>query len=201
MLAVAGRPILERVLLHLVGWGIRRIAISVNYLSHVIENHFGDGSAFGCEIRYLRERQALGTGGALSLLRPLPKLPVLVMNGDLVTQVSVGGLLAFHDAGRYAVTVGVRPYSHQIPFGVVEVRKGRVVALTEKPTQETLVNAGIYVLSPAALRLVPRGKPFPITGLVELCARKRLKVGARVIEEDWLDIGRDDDLRKAREGS
>ena len=98
MVTVAGRPILERLILHLVSCGLTRFSISINYLGHLIEQHFGDGSRLGCEIEYLRETVPLGTGGPLSLLRP-PTLPVLVLNGDLVTQADVGDLLDFHERG------------------------------------------------------------------------------------------------------
>ena len=72
MLKVAGRPILERIVLHLVGHGIERIFLSVNYLAHVIEDHFGDGRRFGARIEYLREDRPLGTAGALGLLPEAP---------------------------------------------------------------------------------------------------------------------------------
>src|SRR5512146_1236653 len=87
MVAVAGRPILERIVLQLVGYGICHIYISVNYLAEMIVDHFGDGSHFGCAIEYLREREPLGTGGPLSLLPHPPEHPLIVMNGDLVTQI------------------------------------------------------------------------------------------------------------------
>ena len=118
MVTVAGRPILERLVLHLVGWGVRRIFLSVNHLAEVIQHHFEDGARFGCQIEYLREDVPLGTGGPLSLLPDVPTEPLLVMNGDLVTQVNVGRLLDFHACGGYRATVGVRPYAIEIPFGV-----------------------------------------------------------------------------------
>src|SRR6185503_17582046 len=92
-------PILERLVLHLMSCGIRTIYISVNYLAHVIEEHFGDGSRFGCRIEYLREDQPLGTGGPLALVKDRVSEPVVVMNGDLVTQCDVGAMLDFH-SGR-----------------------------------------------------------------------------------------------------
>jgi hypothetical protein len=110
MILVAGRPILERLVLHLVGSGIRRIFISVNYLAHVIERHFGDGHGFGCQIEYLREAKPLGTGGPLSLLPARPRDPLVLLNGDLVTQADIGAMLEFHRQGRYAVTVGTRSH-------------------------------------------------------------------------------------------
>jgi dTDP-glucose pyrophosphorylase len=198
MLTVAGRPILERLVLHLVGYGIRDIFLSINYLGHVIEAHFGDGSNFGCRIHYLREKKPLGTGGALSLLPRGGEHEVLVMNGDLVTQAEIDKLFEFHAQGGFALTACMRPYVFEIPFGVAEVRGDRLVGLREKPSEQLLVNAGIYVLSPKTLRMIPRNREYPITRLIEACLEKRMKVGAHVLEGDWMDVGRHDELRKAR---
>ena len=197
MIAVAGRPILERLVLHLVGYGIRRIYISVLHLGHVIERHFGDGSRFGCEIRYLREKTPLGTGGALALVKPPPREPLLVMNGDLITQADIAALLQFHARGGYAATMAIRRYGHQVPFGCVEVKRGRIVRLEEKPILERAVNAGIYVLNPDLLRLVPR-RLYPITELFAACLARKKPVGAFEIEEEWLDIGQRDQLKQGR---
>lgn len=198
MLTVAGRPILERIVLHLVGYGIREIYLSINYLGHVIENHFGDGTGFGCRIRYLREKQPLGTGGSLSLIPEAPDVPVLVMNGDLVTQADIGRILDFHEQGDYVATSCLRPYQVEVPFGVAEVRGDRLLAFREKPTEQMLINAGIYVLSPKALRMIPKRKEYPITQLFETCLAKKMPVGAHVLEGDWMDVGRHEELRKAR---
>jgi dTDP-glucose pyrophosphorylase len=197
MVSVAGRPILERLILHLMSCGFRRFALSVNYLAQVIEDHFGDGSRFGCEISYLREQTPLGTGGPLSLL-PRPELPVLVLNGDLVTQADVGRMLDFHAAGDFTATFGVRPYSVEVPYGVAEVEGDRLVALREKPTQRMLINAGIYVLAPEAVALVPPGREFPMTALFDTLLAEGRPVGAHVLQDEWLDVGRPDELRRAR---
>lgn len=199
MVTVAGRPILERLVLHLVGYGVRRIYLSVNYLAHIIENHFGDGQRFGCRIEYLREQTALGTGGALSLLPEQPSAPLLVLNGDLVTQVDLAAMFAFHADGGYVATMGVRRYVHEVPFGCVEIDDQRIVRLEEKPPIERLVNAGIYVLEPSLLARVPQ-QFFPVTSLFEDCLRNDERVGAFEIQDDWLDVGQRDQLRKARQG-
>lgn len=197
MVTVAGRPILERLVLHLMSCGIRHFHLSVNYLAHVIEDHFGNGSRFGCRIDYLREEMPLGTGGPLSLLDPPPDLPVVVMNGDLVTQCDVGRMLDFHESGGYTATFGLRPYSVPIPFGVARVEGDRLVELREKPTQRMLINAGIYVLSPEAVRMVPRGEEFPITEIFGRCLRAERSVGAYVVEDEWIDVGQHEELRRA----
>jgi dTDP-glucose pyrophosphorylase len=203
MLPVAGRPILERIVLHLVGSGIRRILLSVAYLGHVIEQHFGNGAALGCRIDYVREDpdHPLGTGGPLGLLPGLglvPDRPLLVMNGDLVLDCAVGELLDAHEAGGCAATVAVSQYSHQVPFGVVRAAEGRLAEIVEKPVSSWPVNAGVYVVEPRLLSRVPAGELFPITTLFDDCLRRGEGVGVWQMPGDWLDIGRPAELARAR---
>jgi dTDP-glucose pyrophosphorylase len=203
MVRVAGRPLLERLVLHLVGQGIRRVVLAVNYLGDVIEAHFGDGEAFGCRIAYLREDPAhpLGTGGALGLLRGaglLPSSPMLVMNGDLLTQFDVGDLLASHAASGAAATVAVGDHVHELPFGVVEIDGDRLVALREKPAAHWTVNAGVYVLDPALVDRVPAGAAFPLPALLEDCLRRGDPVHVWRLTDEWADVGRPADLARAR---
>jgi len=200
MIKVAGRPILERLVLHLVGFGIQRIFLSINYLGHVIEEHFQDGKRFGCEIEYLREEEPLCTGGALALLPQKPSDPLIVMNGDLVTQVNLDQMLAFHSSGEFVATMGVRGYSHQVPFGCAEVKNGRLTRLEEKPLITRWINAGTYVLSPQVVNRIPK-KYFPITDLFEGCIERSESVGAFPIEGDWIDVGQREQLNQAREGA
>lgn len=217
LVPVAGRPILERLIMHLVGYGIRRVAISINYLGHMIEEHFGDGSHLGCSISYLREDVELGTGGALRLLPQPEEHPILVLNGDLVTQVDVAKLLEFHErqgsnAAEHAsgaapgstplrnvkATMTVKNYQHVIPYGVAESQRGRLTALVEKPCLSFSVNAGIYVLHPEVVDLVETGVNFPITRLFEKCLAHNIPVEIFPIEEDWRDVGSIEELMAAR---
>jgi dTDP-glucose pyrophosphorylase len=198
MITVAGRPILERLILHLMGSGFRHFTLSVSYLAQMNEDHFGDGARFGCPDEYLRQREPLGTGGPLALLRPVPELPLMVVNGDLMTQSDVGRLLDFHVTGGFMASVGLRPYSVEIPFGVAAVDGHRLVEHREKPTQQLLVNTGMYVLSPPALALVPVGREYPITSLLETMLERGWPVGAHLLEDEWLDVGRPEELQRAR---
>ncbi len=198
MVHVAGRPILERIVLQLVGYGIKRIYISVNYLAEVITEYFGDGSRLGCSIAYLRESSPLGTGGPLSLLRERPQHPLVVMNGDLVTQVDVARLLQFHYREQAVATLAARHHQIEIPFGVVSQRDNRLLELTEKPSPHYLVNAGIYVLEPEVLPLVPADTFFPITSLFDVLLARKQRVAVYAIEEDWIDVGQREELHRAR---
>lgn len=200
MLRVAGRPILERIVHHLVGHGITRIFLSVNYLADVIEAHFDDGSAIGADIAYLRETSPLGTAGALGLLPEVPTTPTIVLNGDLVTSVDVGRLLAFHAAGGYAVTIGTRQYLHTVPFGSVERDGDRVMALDEKPAITREVNTGIYALEPSVVALVPPDTAISMPEVINRVLADAGAVGAFEVEDDWVDVGHRDELMRAREG-
>jgi dTDP-glucose pyrophosphorylase/predicted transcriptional regulator len=201
MIRVAGRPILERIVLHLVGYGIHQIYLSVNYLGDVIRAHFGDGSAFGCSIRYLQEDKPLHTGGALSLLPEKPDRPLLVMNGDLVTQADIGALLQYHESGGYRMTVGCDEYTHTVPFGCLQIEGGLIHGIEEKPVLSRHINAGIYVLSPEILERVPQNQAFPITALIEQALALGDPVGAYRLSGDWIDVGRHDELRQAQGGA
>ncbi len=201
MVKVAGRPILERIILHLVGFGVRRIFLSVNYLANVIEAHFRDGAALGCSIEYLREDKPLGTGGSLSLLPERPDCPLLVLNGDLVTQIDVERMLAYHDEGGYAATVAVHQYEHCVPFAVLDVAEGRVKQIAEKPAVRWPVNAGIYALDPDVVQRAPSDQPCGLPDLLADCLARGEPVGAFFLEEDWLDVGQPSELPRPRRRS
>lgn len=196
MVEVAGRPMLERIVLHLVGHGVRKIYLAVNFKAEVIEAHFGDGSAFGCRIEYLRESAPLGTGGALSLLPQRPQHPFLVMNADLVTRADLSAMLDAHAASGCTATVGAGPYAMQLPFGAIEEKAGRLVSLVEKPRVEFLVNRGIYVLEPAALDHVPAGVEFPMTALFERLLEAGRPVAVFNFDDSWIDVAAPEDLRR-----
>lgn len=198
MIVVAGRPILERLILHLMSCGIREFYLSVNYLAEVIESHFGDGSAFGCRIRYLREDEPLGTGGPVALMDPLPTLPFVVVNGDLVTQCDVGRMLDFHEERGYSATVAGRPTTVTVPYGVIRSEGSDLLAIVEKPSEQILINAGLYVISPDIVPLIERGRDYPITDLLSECVRTGRKVGVFPVEDEWIDVGRPEELSRAR---
>lgn len=197
MLQVAGRPILERIVLNLVGIGIRRVFLAINYLGHVIEAHFGDGGQFGCSIEYLRETTPLGTAGALSLLPQTPEHPLLAINGDVVTQARLGAMLDAHDS-ETAITIATRRYLHSIPFGCISQDGDRITDIEEKPTINRSINAGIYVLAPHIIARVPRDHEVAMTSVIAECLTKHERVTAFEVAEDWIDVGQREHLNRAR---
>lgn len=198
MLKLGDKPILEHLIEQLAAAGFVHFVLTVNYLAEQIRAHFGDGSRWGVEIEYLEETRPLGTVGALSLLKPRPKDPVLVMNGDVLTKVNFGALLDFHASEKGLATLCVKRHEIQVPYGVVELAGRRLSLFTEKPTHRFLINAGIYVLDPRALALIPRGKPFDMPQLLKaLRSRRKSAVACFPIEEYWLDIGSPREFERA----
>jgi dTDP-glucose pyrophosphorylase len=203
LMTVAGRSILEWIVLGLVGDGIREIYVSVNYLAQQIEEHLGDGSRLGCRVRYLRERpdQPLGTAGSLTLLRaqrPDLEHPLVVMNGDLMVELDVSDLLEAHVRTGAAVTVATRAYQHEVPFGVIESQDGRVTGIAEKPTLSFDINAAVYAVEPRALGWLPDGRASTMPELVETCLERGERVTAWPIQADWIDVGTPSDLARAK---
>lgn len=197
MLPVGGVPILERIVRQLTAHGFERIFLSVNYLSQMIEDHFGDGGRFHCQIEYLRERQPLGTGGALALLPARPPEPLLVMNGDLITGLSFSRLMAFHHSRQDAMTIALREHTVSIPYGVAETDGQTVRGLREKPSFSYRVNAGVYAISPDLLADLPGGA-FPITALADRCLHQNRGVGAYFMDEEWIDVGLPSEYERAQ---
>ncbi len=198
MLPVGGQPLIETIIRSLVNQGFSRIYLSVNYMADVFRLHFGDGSRFGADIRYIEETDRLGTAGALGLLQDQPIRPFIVMNGDLLTQVDYRKLLSFHAEQKVCATMCVRDYSIQIPYGVVELDGAHVRGIVEKPLRTFFVNAGIYVLDPSLLLHVNSGQLLDMTSLLDKAMAAGGKVASFPIHEYWLDIGKFDDLERAQ---
>lgn len=197
MLHVGNKPLLETILENFIEYGFRHFFISVNFMAEMVKGYFGDGSRWGVEIRYLEEDRKLGTAGALSLLPEKPALPMLVMNGDLLTKINFRQLLDFHNGHDSCATMCVREYDFQVPYGVVRMDQHRVTGIDEKPVQRFFVNAGIYVLSPEAVDAIPDGIHFDMTTLFESLIAQGKETVVFPIREYWLDIGQLADYDRA----
>lgn len=197
MLDVGGKPVLETILEGFISYGFQRFYISVNYKAEMIEEHFGDGSKWDVEINYLREKETMGTAGALSLIPEKPEAAFIVMNADLLTKVNFQQLLDFHYEHQAKATMSVREYDFQVPYGVVQVENDRLLNLNEKPIHKFFVNAGIYVLEPKVLDIMPKNQFFNMTDLFEKLLGKNLKTVTFPLREYWLDIGQIRDFEKA----
>lgn len=200
MLHIGNKPILETVIRSFIKAGFVNFYISTHYMPEQIQAYFGDGSEMGVNITYVHEEQPLGTGGALGLLpKDLPKdLPLIMMNGDVLTKVDFQRLLDFHVDNGADATMCVREYDYQIPYGVINGKGNKITSMVEKPIQRFFVNAGIYVVSPEVIASVPKNHRVDMPTLLEAHMNERDNVLMFPIHEYWLDIGRMDDFNRAQ---
>lgn len=200
LLKVGSRPVLETIVENFAEQGFPDISLCINYRGDMIREHFGDGSRWDVNIRYVEEPDRMGTAGALTLLPQRPTEPFIVMNGDLLTKVDFVRLLDFHNKQGFSATIAMREYSHQIPYGVLEVDQDyRITRMVEKPLERRYVSAGIYILSPEALDFIPGDGYFDMPTLFNRLMENDRTVGSFPLRDYWIDIGRLEDLERAGE--
>lgn len=198
LLRVSGKPILEHIIERAKIEGFNQFVLAVHYLGHMIEEYFGTGERLGVEIRYLREESPLGTVGALALLNPIPNMPFVVTNGDVITDIQYGELINFHSHYSASATMAVRAHEWQNPFGVVQTQGVEIIGFEEKPIYRNHINAGVYVLDPSVLSDLEMGVHCDMPTLFERLRSAGKRVIAYPVHERWMDVGRPDDFLAAK---
>lgn len=140
----------------------------------------------------------MGTAGALSLLKKKLDKPFFVMNGDLLTNVNFENMLDFHELNNSKATMCVREYDIQVPYGVVNLNEEKIVSIEEKPIHSFFVNAGIYLLEPECIDLIPSNGFYDMPLLFEELILNNKKTVSFPLKEYWLDVGRISDYEKAK---
>ena len=197
MLKVGSKPILQIIVEKFANCGFVNILMCVNYKSHVIQDFFGDGSEFGVNIEYIFEEKRMGTAGGLTLIEEKLSEPFFVMNGDLLTNLNFEKMLDFHQEYNAKATMCVRKHDIEVPYGVVSVENENLVSIEEKPVQSFFVNAGIYILDPDCISLIPRDKSFDMPSLFTKMIINKKKMISFPLKEYWRDIGKLSDYEKA----
>ncbi len=196
MLKVGNKPILETIIKRFSECGFKDLIICVNYKSQTIENYFGNGKKFGVTIEYIKEKKRMGTAGALSFLKEKINSPFFVINGDLLTNLDFEKMLDFHNKHSSFATMGVKEYTINSPYGEVNIINEKILSIYEKPMHKFFANAGIYILSPKCIDLVPKNF-FDMTTLFKKIISKKQKTTSFPLNEYWKDIGRLSDYEKA----
>jgi dTDP-glucose pyrophosphorylase len=198
LLSVGGKPLVEILIERLRQSGVVDLVVALHHRSDMIRERVGDGSRLGVRVEYVEEPRPLGTMGALPLIRGGLTRPFFVVNADILTKCDFRAMWDFHQGETgVAMTVGVTQHQVDIPYGELTLAGSRVARIEEKPRKEYPVNAGIYILDPSAIDLVPGDEYFDATDLVEALLARGRPVAAYPIREYWLDVGRLHDLEKA----
>lgn len=199
MLKLGSKPMVEHIIDMFVSHGFTKFMLSVNYKAEVIKEYFGNGSKFGIEVKYLKEKKRLGTGGALSLIDIEFDEPFFVTNGDVLSSLDYEKFLKYHKEQSSMATMCIRKDSYQIPYGVIEVDEAsNIKAMKEKPIKEFFINTGIYVLEPEVLNYVPKDEFFDLPSLFDALKSKGEKIKSFEITDYWIDMGKPSDYEKLK---
>jgi dTDP-glucose pyrophosphorylase/CBS domain-containing protein len=198
LLPVAGKPILEHIIISAKAEGFRHFVLAIHYLGGMIEEYFGDGSRWDIRIDYLREDSPLGTAGAIGLLDPQPELPFVITNGDVLTDIRYGDMLEYHCRNEASASMAVQIHEWQNPFGVVRTNGIDITGFEEKPIVRNHINAGVYVLEPDVVKILKTGGHCDMPRLFSFLRDNDKRTIVYPVHETWLDVGREEDLGRAQ---
>lgn len=199
LMPLGDTPILELLINQLRSHGILRVTLSTGHLAYLIVGYFGDGATLGVTIDYSEEPEPLGTAAPLVLVSDLNET-FLVMNGDLLTDLDFGAMIAEHRRRGAVATVGIYQRDVQIDLGVIQIDPAlQVTGYVEKPTFHYHVSMGVYVLEPRAIQYIPQRRRFDLPDLINALLQAGEPVVGYLHSGYWLDIGRPDDYQRAQE--
>jgi dTDP-glucose pyrophosphorylase/predicted transcriptional regulator len=192
LLKVGSKPMLEIIIDQFINAGFHNFYISINYKSELIKEYFSDGSKWGITIKYIEEQEPLGTAGSLKLLENIDddqNLPIVMMNADILTKLDIKELLDFYQFNESFVTMCVREYNFEVPYGVVKTKDTLVTSIEEKPKLNFFVNAGVYIINPSILSFIEKDSYVDMPDLLATIIEDKRKVTMFPVHEYWLDIG------------
>jgi dTDP-glucose pyrophosphorylase len=199
LIEVHGKTILERIIENFKENGFFKFTICINHLGQQIEDYFEDGQRWNVKINYIKEKEMLGTAGALAYLHHIPEHDFFVINGDVLTNLNFLNLLKYHREKNASATMCVSNYVVEVPYGVVDVNGIEIERIVEKPVHQWYVNAGIYCLSPSVLRFIDQGERLDMTTLFQRISEQKEKSVYFPIQDAWFDVGKIKDLQKAED--
>lgn len=198
LMPIQSKPVLELLIKWLRRNDVREVYITTGYLSHIIKSFCGEGQQWDMKITYTEESEPLGTIGPIAMLREQLDSTFMVINGDVLTDLSIGAFAACHANSGAMVTVATAQRETTMDFGLIESVDGRVTSFREKPSFVNQMSMGIYCMEPSVMKHIPRGVPFGFDDL----AYCLLGLGERLQTYQhnglWLDIGRVEDFQKAQ---
>ncbi|HYH16698.1 MAG TPA: nucleotidyltransferase family protein [Flavisolibacter sp.] len=200
LLPIGNKPIIEHNIDRLIKYGVSRIRISINYLGHMLQEYFADGSSKNIHIDYISEDKPMGTVGAVASIEEWYSEHILIMNSDLLTNIDYSDFYTDFINSNADLAIAAVPYHVNIPYAVLETEsENEVRALTEKPTYTYFSNAGIYLLKRKVIEYIPKDCCYNMTDLIETLMKNGHKVISYPIRGYWLDIGKMNDYLKAQE--
>jgi len=198
LLPLQEKPIIHEIVDRLSMCNLKNIYISVYYKADAIKDYFKSNNIKGMKIKFLEEAKPLGTAGALSLLRNKEiTSAVIVINGDVLTDINYLQLIEYHKKTSKKITICAAFYDIQIPFGTIEIEDNNILDIVEKPIKKYLINAGIYIVNPEVINSLKNNASINMTDIIEKYIKTN-DVGIFPLHEKWLDVGSHENYKKAR---
>ena len=188
MLKIGNKPILEHIILNAKNNGFNNFIISVHYLHKKIRNFFKSGKKFDVKIKYIYEKTPKGTAAGLKQLKIRGNNPILVTNGDVISNVNYAKIIEYHNKNKSDATVVIKNITQKNPYGAVKLKNTKVIGFAEKQNFVVNINTGIYVLNTNVLKLLDKKKE-DMPNFLDKIRKKNKKVIAYPIYENWIDIG------------
>ena len=192
------KPIIEHIIERFTDVGVNQFVLTVNYRALIMKAYFEELKP-DFSVNFIEEKIPLGTAGSLKSLENRYKKSFIVTNCDIIINTDYNDLYKFHNNNDYDITLVASMKNYIIPYGTCELnREGYLKKINEKPSYDFLVNTGLYILNPEVLQLIPKGKFYHITNLIEDAKKNGKRVGVYPIDDDdWIDIGQWEEYKKA----
>ena len=199
LLTIEGKAIIDYNIEALASVGVDNVVVSTAYLAEQLDAHFAQPVA-GIQVETIREEQPRGTIGALADAMPMLKNDtLLVMNSDLLTDISLEEMYMHHQLQGADITVAAIPYTVSVPYAILSTEGSCITSLEEKPTYSLYANGGIYMTKKEVAQMVPSDRRYDATDFIEEALTKGLKVVYFPINGTWIDVGTPSDFRHADE--
>lgn len=198
LLPIGEKAVLEIQIEQLKKYGFDEIYLATNYKSDYIEKFFGDGSRYGVKLTISREETQLGTAGPMTLLKSQLTEPFIVMNGDILSNINFTEFYNFAVNKSALLSVCIKKIIMPYAFGNIFFNDNFVTGIEEKPDIITYALAGIYIMQPGVLNLIPEGEYYGMDSLMKKMLTEKHPISKYELEGYWLDIGRMDDYENAQ---
>lgn len=198
LLKMQDKPIIDYIVEHVISFGVKNVAVTVNYLKEQIIDHFSKPMN-GVQVKCFGEPKFLGTIGSICYVENFENDTVLLMNSDAITDLDLEEFYIHYKENNADMSISAVPYTISVPYGILDLEGRNVKGVLEKPTYNYYANTGIYLIKRELLKLIPEGEFFNATDFMELLVKNRYKVVKFPLNGTWIDIGNHQEYQKAKE--
>jgi dTDP-glucose pyrophosphorylase len=190
LLKFNNKPLLQHILEYVRKNNFYNIKISVFFLKKMIKNFVLKKNYFSLRIKFLEERNPMGTIGSIGLIKKISN-NFIVLNCDVISDVNLNELLKFHKKNKSILTIGVKHFQYKNPYGVIISKKNRFISFKEKPEVNFTINTGIYIFNKKIIPIISKFNLKNIEDLITYLNNKNYKILTYPIFENWFDLGQD----------